>query len=200
MKQAPIEAPGTRAPHRAADLLAAGDDFYIPPPEGESMPIAGRVDRTLKRTIQKIVQSGKTRFETESDFVRSAVAHFIADHAAEMSVFTAPETAQFLKLLQRRKDEGRDWDYARLCNTSQDALVKMHKVSPDRAAAQFLRYIEEVYEIDPDLGHEFERWAKSAPALSDIKNNALKPAAAPRLARKKPKPGARKQRQYVEED
>ncbi len=201
MKQSPIEAPGTRPPQRASDMLSPGNTFTIPPPEGESMAIAGRVDRSVKRMIQKIVQSGKTDMETESDFVRSAVVNFIAEHAGELSVFASPEIAQFLKYIQRRKDEARDWDYTKLCNVTQDALVKMHKVSPDRAAVHFLRCIDEVYDIDADIGHEFEKWMRSAPALLDIKNNALKPATQPRISRK-PRKGTKGKpaRRYEEEE
>lgn len=53
-------------------------DLWVDPPEtGESVGVAGRITMQEKAIIQQVVQSGKFRFRTESDLVRTAVSLFL---------------------------------------------------------------------------------------------------------------------------
>lgn len=60
-------------------------ELYIPKPDkGDGVAVAGRVDPEIKEQISVIVQSGKTRFEKESDFVRSATVYYLIDVVAPL--------------------------------------------------------------------------------------------------------------------
>lgn len=60
-----------------ADFSADPDDFYVPSPGRDGVPIATRVTYETVETITNIVQSGKLRYRNNGDFVRAAIHRFI---------------------------------------------------------------------------------------------------------------------------
>lgn len=63
-----------------SDLVSCPYDYYVPPPKtGESASVSGRVPKSLKAQIQRIVQSNVLPYSSEAELVYAAVAWFILE-------------------------------------------------------------------------------------------------------------------------
>lgn len=72
--------------------------LYVEAPDtGDSAAVAGRVTLQDKAIVQQAVQSGKFRFKTEAELVRTAVVMFLVQYVKPTLDETSPEAKQLAR-------------------------------------------------------------------------------------------------------
>lgn len=160
-----------RVPSRVDDQISDPWDYFVDPPgKGTGVAIAGRVDPELKHMISVIVQSGRTKFHTENDYVRSAVVWFTYDKFKKFHEAKLDEGVQTMMIrIHKAQHLGRLYDLQRFKNTNADVLTKMWAMDAEEdALGWYGDMLRESVSIHPKFGREIHKWASSDPALTEI--------------------------------
>lgn len=128
------------------------------------------MDPELKHMLSKIVQSGQTKFDTESDLLRSALHWFVYE---KFKKFHSGHMDQGVRIMVSRvakaQHAARAYDLDKYKNVNRDALNKLWAMGAhEDALGWFGEMLEESRQIHDRFGREVKLWAFSDPQLSDI--------------------------------
>jgi hypothetical protein len=129
------------------------------------------VDPEAKHMISVIVQSGDTKFDTENDLVRSAITWFIYDKFKKFHEGRLDEDVRrMMARVQKAQHLSRVYDLEKFKNANRDALLKMWAMgAQDDALGWYSEMLEEARNTHSKFWREIQLWAKSDPALGDIR-------------------------------
>jgi hypothetical protein len=166
-----------RVPTRVEDQIADPWDYFVPPPsKGTGVPIAARVEPEVKHMISKIVQSGRTKFDTENDLLRAAVSWFIYDKFKKFHDAKFDEGVETMMLqIQMAQHQARVLDLEKFKNVNCDALTKMWALgAEDDTLGWYELMLEKANKVHPRFGRAVRQWAESDPRLTEIHRASIR--------------------------
>lgn len=161
-----------RVSARPEDQVADPWDYFVPPPgKGTGVPVAARIDPETKHMISMIVQSGRTKFDTENDIIRSAIHWFLYDKFKKFHESKLDEGVETMLLqIQMAQHHARVMDLERYKNVNCDALTKMWALGAvEDTLGWFGLMLEKADRVHARFGREVRKWAMSDPRLTEIK-------------------------------
>jgi hypothetical protein len=160
-----------RVSGRVEDQVADPWDYFVDPPgKGTGVAVAGRVDPELKHMISVIVQSRRTKFDTENDYVRSAVVWFTYDKFKKFHEAKLDEGVQTMMIrIHKAQHLGRLYDLQRFKNANSDVLTKMWAMgAEDDALGWFGDMLREADSVHARFGKDIRKWVTVDPRLTEI--------------------------------
>lgn len=135
-----------RLPLEQESSVADPFDYYVEAPK-DGVPAACRVDSATKARIAEVVQSGKTRYKTESDVLRAAVHWFLLEKISpKMDGRFVADLRMQAFMIRRAQTEAR----------IQDAVRFVREVGSSLRALVFNDAMEQAVAIWQDAMHVLE--------------------------------------------
>jgi len=181
MKTQPDETPddtpasSSRLPLEPGASVADPFDYYVEAPK-DGVPASCRVDGATKSRIAEVVQSGKTRYKTESDVLRAAVHWFLLEKISPKmdGRFVADMRVQAF-MVRRAQTEARIQDAAKFVRevaSSLKALVLNDAL--EQAVAIWGEALQVLQVSDEPFKSRAERALRADPELQRVRDAAAK--------------------------